>query len=176
MIAQRCVLAVLLAIGLTAPAQAHGPGVPSEPELLDRYRAGLAAYQKQDYASALTEWQPVAEHGSSAAQLFLGFMAANGLGLAEDAAAAVEWYRRAAEQDNMLAQIRLAMMYRRGHGVGQDPVKAHHWASLAARDQKHLQKVATAFRKALQAKMTAAQIAEAEDLTRAWLDKHKKGD
>jgi len=173
---KRSLLAALLALGVTATAQAHSPAVPRDPDQLARYRTGLAAYYKQDYATALKEWRPIAEQGSSAAQLYLGFLHANGQGVARDDDAAADWYRRAAEQNNMLAQIRLAMMYRRGRGVRQDPVKAHLWASLAARDEKHLKGVATALRQALEPDMTQAQVAEAERLTREWLEKHKKRD
>ena len=172
---KRSLLALLLALGVTATAQAHSPDVPRDPDQLARYRAGLAAYYKQDYAVALKEWRPIAEKGSSAAQLFLGFLHANGQGVDRDDGVAADWYRRAAEQDNMLAQIRLAIMYGRGRGVRQDPVAAHLWASLAARDEKHLKGVATAFRQTLETGMTPAQVAEAERLTRAWLKKHKKG-
>ena len=173
---KRSFLAALLALGVTATAQAHNPDVPRDPDQAARYRVGLAAYYKQDYAAALKEWRPIAEKGSSAAQLFLGFLHANGQGVARDDGAAADWYRRAAEQNNMLAQIRLAMMYRRGRGVRQDPVKAHLWASLAARDEKHLKSVATALRQALEPEMTPAQVAEAERMTREWLEKHKKND
>ena len=175
MILKRSMLAALLALGVAATAQAHSPDVPRDPNQLAHYRAGVAAYYKQDYATALKEWRPIAEKGSSAAQLYLGFLHANGQGVARDDGAAADWYRRAAEQDNMLAQIRLAMMYHRGRGVREDPVAAHLWASLAARDDKHLKNVATAFRKALETGMTTAQVAEAERLTREWLKKHKKG-
>ena len=175
-IVKRILKAVLLTLGFTAAAQAHDPGVPRDSNLLAQYRAGLASYQKQDYAAALSKWRLVAEGGSSAAQLFLGFMYANGQGTAQDTAAASEWYRRAAEQDNKLAQLRLAMIYRQGQGMPQNPVQAHIWASLAARDRKHLGNVATALRESLEEDMTPAQVSRAEQLERDWLAKHKKGD
>jgi TPR repeat protein len=175
MISKHGLLVALLAFCAAATAQAHSPGVPQDPEQLARYRAGLAAYYKQDHAAALSAWRPMAEKGSSAAQLFLGFMYANGQGVTQDDGVAVEWYRKAAEQDNMLAQIRLAMMYRRGRGAGQDPIATHLWASLAARDEKHLRSVATALRRAVEKDMTPEQIAEAEQRRRDWLKRHKTG-
>jgi len=175
MIVKRSFLAVLLTLGVTV-AQAHDPGMPRDSSLLAIYQAGLAAYQKQDYAAALKEWQPIAASGSSAAQLFLGFMYANGQGVAQDTAAAANWYRRAAEQDNMLAQLRLSMLYSQGQGMRQDRVQAFLWASLAARDRKHLGNVAAVLGEALEKDMTPAQISQAEQLERDWLAKHKKGD
>ncbi len=171
---KRILLALLLALAVPAAALAHSPQVPRDPEQLARYQAGLAAYYNRDYATALKEWRPIAEQGNSAAQLFLGFLHANGQGVARDEGAAADWYRRAAEQDNMLAQIRLAMIYGRGQGVRRDPVAAHLWASLAARDEKHLKNVALAFRKALEGDMTPEQVAEAERRMQAWLDARKK--
>lgn len=176
-IVKRSILAVLLASGLTVAVQAHEQGaVPSDPGLAERYQAGMKAYLDQDYATALAAWQSVAEQGGSAAQLFLGFMAAGGQGQAPDAAAAAAWYHRAAAQDNKLAQIRLAMAYRHGAGVPRDPIRAHLWASLAARDHKHLENVATAMREAVEAEMTPDQVAEAERLKRDWLATHKKAE
>jgi TPR repeat protein len=174
MIVKRSFLAALLALGVTA-AQAHDPGVPRDSSLLAQYRAGLAAYRKQDYVAALKEWRLIGESGSSAAQLFLGFIYANGQGVARDTAAAADWYRRAAEQGNMLAQLRLGILYHRGEGVPQDPAKAHLWASLAARDRKHLGGVANALREVLEKDMTPAQVSQAEQLEREWLKEHKKG-
>jgi TPR repeat protein len=169
------VLAVLVVLAVPLTAEAHGrKAVPSDPALFEQYQAGLTAYLKRDYATALEAWRPLAEREteSSAAQLFLGFMYAKGLGLAQDPATAAEWYARAAKQDNMLAQIRLGFMYRRGEGVAQDHVQAYLWANLAARQKSHVQKVAEVLRGTLAAEMTPAQIAEAERLAGAWIETH----
>jgi len=37
------------------------------------FQKGLTAYDRGDYATALREWRPLAEHGNAAAQYFLGF-------------------------------------------------------------------------------------------------------
>ncbi|MDH3473193.1 MAG: sel1 repeat family protein [Rhodospirillales bacterium] len=172
-------LAALLALALPLTAEAHGrKAVPSDPALLEQYRAGLSAYLKGDYASALEAWRPLAEREteSSAVQLFLGFMHAGGQGLAKDPAAAAAWYRRAAEQDNMVAQIRLGLLHRRGEGVAQDPVQAYLWASLAARQESHVQKLAQALQEALAAEMTPAQVDEAKRLAGAWAETHSKAE
>jgi TPR repeat protein len=171
------VLAALVALTSSLTAEAHGrKAVPSDPALFEQYEAGLAAYLNRDYAIALDVWRPLAEREteSSAAQLFLGFMYAEGLGLAQDPAAAAEWYGRAAEQDNMLAQIRLGFMYRRGEGVDQDRIQAYLWAALAARQESHVQKVAQVLQESLAAEMTPVQIAEAERLAGVWIETHRK--
>ena len=54
------------------------------------------------------------------AQCNLGWMYANGRGVAQDDEQAVFWYRKAAEQGNAIAQFNLGKMYENGHGVEQD--------------------------------------------------------
>jgi uncharacterized protein len=85
-----------------------------------------------------------------------------------DYAAAVSWYRKAAEQGNAKAQFHLGVMYFNDLGVPQDYVLAHMWFSLAiARgyDDAIFNRDVTA------AKMTPAQIAEAQKLAREWKPK-----
>ncbi len=68
---------------------------------------GVAAYYRDDYATALKYWRPLAEKGDAIAQNGLGFMYENGEGVPQDNATAVKWYRMAAEQDFALAQSKL---------------------------------------------------------------------
>jgi TPR repeat protein len=173
------VLTVLVFLAVPLNVEAHSrKAVPSDPGLFEQYEAGLAAYLNRDYTRALEAWRPLTqkETESSAAQLFLGFIYAKGLGLPADPAAAAEWYGRAAKQDNMLAQIRLSFMYRRGEGVAQDLIQAYLWAALAARQQSHVQTVAEALQESLAAEMTPDQIAEAERLAEEWIETHRKAD
>lgn len=173
------IVAVLVFFAVSLSAEAHGrKAVPSDPAHFRQYEAGLAAYLSRDYASALTAWRPLAqrEEESSAAQLFVGFMYAKGLGLTQDLATAAEWYGRAANQDNMLAQIRLGFMYRRGEGVARDPIRAYLWAALAARQDSHVQTVAEALQESLAAEMTPDQIAEAKRLARDWVETHREAE
>jgi TPR repeat protein len=169
------ILAMLAAVGVPPALEAHGrKAVPDDPVLLEQYKAGLGAFYGNDYAAALEALQPVAERetGSSAAQIFLGFIYETGLGLAKDPILAADWYRRAAEQDNMLAQIRLALIYRRGEGAAPDHLRAYLWAPLAARREGHLQGVAEALRDSLAQDMTPVRIAEARTLADAWIETH----
>jgi TPR repeat protein len=156
---------LIVALAVPLAALAHGPNaVPDDPELLRQYRSGFQAYQQGDYATALQNWGPLAEKGSSAAQLFVGFMYDNGQGVPKDNAAAADWYREAAERDNMVAQVRLAIMYRDGRGVPEDRVKAWAWAGMAARKEDHMHKIGKALQRDLKAVMTPQELAEAEAL------------
>ncbi len=138
-------------------------GLPPR-ELLRQYQAGFQANQQGDYATAHEKLVPLAEQGSSAAQIFVGFMYENAQGVPKDEAAAANWYREAAERDNMIAQVRLAIIYRDGRGVPQDSVKALAWASMAARGENHMQSIAKALQRKLKAGMTAEEIAAGERL------------
>jgi len=74
-----------------------------------------------------------AEHGNAQAQNRLGFLYANGDGVARDPAAAARWYRAAAEQGFTEAQFTLGLIYAEGDGVPRDEVEALVWFDLAAR-------------------------------------------
>ena len=75
------------------------------------YQAGVEAYERGDYETALQELRPLAEGSNPQAQYFLGRMYANGWGIAQDYEEAVKWYHKAAEQGYAFAQSRLGYMY-----------------------------------------------------------------
>ena len=87
----------------------------------------------------------------------------NGRGVPQDDAEALKWYRKAAEQGYALAQTNLGFMYDHGRGVPQDYVLAHMWFNLAVAAAGN-----SAMARDIAAKMTPAQIAEAQKLAREW--------
>ena len=127
------------------------------------------AYNRGDYATAVKELRPLAEQGNAWAQNNLGFMYRDGTGVAQDYAEAVRWYRLAAEQGHTSAQFNLGNLYADGYGVPQDYVQAHMWWNLAASQGYE---VARTNRDFIAAKMTPAQIEEAQRLAREWLAAH----
>ena len=68
-----------------------------------------------------------AEQGDVGNQYLLGYMYANGLGVAHDDSAAATWFRRAAERGHADAQLKLAGMYAKGRGVPQSDAAALEW-------------------------------------------------
>jgi TPR repeat protein len=96
------------------------------------FQKGGDAYERGDYATALREWEPLAEQGHAAAQFLLGAMHGNGHGVPQNHKTAVKWYRLAAAQRNDLAQYNLGLMYYNGDGVPQDDTTAVKWWKLAA--------------------------------------------
>ncbi len=96
------------------------------------FKAGVEAYQRGDYATALTEFRLLAQQGDASAQSNLGLMYSKGRGVAQDYAEALRWYRLAAEQGDALAQFNLGVMYFVGRGVPQEDAEAVRWYRRAA--------------------------------------------
>jgi TPR repeat protein len=136
---------------------------------------GIAAYKREDYATALRLLRPLANEGNPVAQSQLGAMYAEGLGLPQDYSEAIKWYRKAADQGDASAQFNLGLSYQHGKGVAQDYVQAHKWANLAAArslsSETELRANAAKLRDFIAEKMTAAQIAEAQKLASEWKPK-----
>ena len=148
------------------------------PAVAEPLNDGLDAAQKGDYATALRLWRPLANWGDAIAQNNLGVMYAKGLGVPQDYVQAVEWYRKAADQGVALALFNLGALYDMGEGVPKDYVLAHMWYDLAASrfdmSQKEDRDRAIKHREDVVAKMTPAQIAEAQKLAREWMPKQKR--
>ena len=132
------------------------------------YQAGMDAYSRGDYATALREWRPLAERGDPSAQFRLGSLYENGDGVPRDFAKAHQWYEKAAAQGDAKAQFYLGIQSAYGEGGPLDLVQAHMWYSLAAGNgNAH----APGYRDDLARQMTPAQIAEARKRAREWKPK-----
>ena len=126
----------------------------------------------QNYAEAVTWYRKAADQGVAQAQHNLGLMYRDGQGVPQDYAQAHKWYRKAADQGDADAQYNLGIMYAKGEGVPQDYVQAHKWWNLAAARYEASETVdrnmAVENRDIVAAKMTPAQIAEAQKLASEW--------
>ncbi len=124
-------------------------------------------------AEKVTELMLRAQRGDAQAQNKLGFAYAKGEGVPQDYGEAEKWFRKAAEQGFAKAQYNLGLMYDNGDGVPQDYVAAHKWYNLAAsRSAGRMREAAVRNRERLAARMTPAQIAEAERAARQWKREH----
>jgi hypothetical protein len=88
---------LLFGLALLVAVQGAGAG----------FGEGLSAYQRGDYATALREWRPLAEHGHADARFNLGEIHANGRGVPKDQSVATMWYQLASDQGHEGAQGRL---------------------------------------------------------------------
>ena len=134
------------------------------------YQAGVDAYERGDYQSALKEWRPLANQGLAVTQNNLGWMYDQGEGVAQDYTEAMKWYRLAADQGLAAAQNNLGAMYINGEGVRRNYVQGYMWLSLAA---KQGYKRAVSSQGDLEREMTPGELAEAERFAREWTPKGK---
>jgi uncharacterized protein len=132
------------------------------------YEKALAASKKGDYATAARLLRPLAEQADPRAQIILGRMYRDGRGVTQDYEEAMSLLRDPAERGWPDAQTGLGLMYAKGEGVPQDYVVAHMWLNLAAAEGD---KTAAQVRNWLAARMTLAQVAEAQKLAREWKPK-----
>jgi TPR repeat protein len=100
------------------------------------FGAGVAAYERGDYATAFREMSVLSEQGNSSAQHNLGIMYSEGQGVTQDYREAAKWFRLSAERGNWYAQFSLGQLYRNGQGVTQDYREAAKWLRLSA-EQGH---------------------------------------
>jgi len=96
------------------------------------FKKGWDAYSAGDYATALTEWQELADSGDANAAYGMGLMYGNGFGVDMLDDQAIKYYSVAAEQGHADAQFNLAVMHQNGWGVPQSEENANEWYRLAA--------------------------------------------
>ena len=115
MIARRLVAAALVLATPTAlPAQS--------------VKAGIEAWQRADYASAVAIWRPLAEKGDPDAAFNLGQAYRLGRGVSTNLATAKTWFERSAEKGHVDAQTTLGLlMFQNG-----DQTEGLRWLKNAA--------------------------------------------
>lgn len=132
---------------------------------------------RKDLVEAVQWSRKAAEQGHPRAQYTMGQSYRKGEGVPKDEVEAARWYQKAADQGMPGAQYWLAHYYADGAGgLPLDRVHAYMWTLLAApgitafrSDRRDLEKL----RRALEAKMSAADIAEAAQLAADWRPKAK---
>ena len=90
-------LVMAVMTGKTAPARAD-------------FQAGIDAYARQDYQTALNEWLPYAAQENASALFNIGQMYRLGNGVGKDLTKAEQYYRRAAELGHIGAMANLGSM------------------------------------------------------------------
>ncbi len=130
-------------------------------------------------AALAAKWSiKAATQGNAMAQANLGNMSLAGFGLPADPAAAAGWFKKAAEQGDAEAMLGLGMLCEAGKGVPKDVVQAHKWFALASVDDRTYDDGVFArarqAKEALAAKMTPAQLAQADKLAAEWTPAAKR--
>jgi TPR repeat protein len=114
-------LRLLVAIGCSGAMLAHAD-----------FNTGLAAFEKGDFQTAITEWTPLAAKGDVAAQFNLGVIYQNARGVPRDNTKAFYFFRQAAEKGHAKAMLNVAFAYASGAGAGQNYQEAYFWMRKAA--------------------------------------------
>ncbi len=96
------------------------------------FEQGETAFTRGDYASAYSEWMPLAVKGDARAQWGIAHLYLQGLGVTQDVELGAEWAKKSAEQGYVEALSLLADMYARGVGVPKDVPKAIQLRNRAA--------------------------------------------
>lgn len=125
---------------------------------------------KENAAEAAKWFRLAAEQNDPQAQFTLGYLYQDGRGVAKNGPEALKWYQRAAEQGHAIALFAMGICYRGCLGVTNDPVQTHMRLELAhARlAPGNMRDAAGRIRDKVAAKMTPAQIAEAQRLAQEW--------
>jgi uncharacterized protein len=194
--ARRLVLAAFLGLGLASPAAADLAsglaayeagdyfaayrelrplaelGDPTAQHVVARmYFTGQGV--SRDAQQGLGWERKAAERGDAQAQLDLAMRYHYEIDVPKDVAEAAKWYRLAAEQNLAVAQYRFGLLILNELGEPRDFVHAHMWLNLAAAKLPpgEIRTSVVTTREALAAKMTTAQIKEAQTLARDWKPK-----
>ena len=94
-------IAVLLVLLIAAGAKNY-----AEPKI----GAGLEAYLKKDFETAVRIWRKEAEQGNIVAQFNMGIAFEHGKGVAQSFQTAATWYEKAAKQGHPVAERVIEVM------------------------------------------------------------------
>lgn len=96
------------------------------------FNEGLAAYLREDYATALEEFEPLAEQGDPVSQFYMGTLYYEGSGVPKDYSRAVQWWFKSAQQGYSGAENSIGIAYLHGEGVERNEAVAAEWIRKAA--------------------------------------------
>ena len=95
-------------------------------------RHNIQAWLRQgDFDIAIPSLRSLAETGDTWAMRELGWLSANGKGVAYSPAAAIDWFTTAANRGDHRSMLLLGTAYARGIGVKEDVTMARKWLRLA---------------------------------------------
>ena len=121
---------------------------------------------EEDQKESVKWYRKASKKGDSLAQYLLGEQYLKGRGVEKSEIEANKWWQKAAEKGEAQAQASLALAFYEGSGVLEDHVAAYVWFNLAAANDLE---VAKKFKTVLSSKMEAAEIADAQNLSRELL-------
>ncbi len=109
-------------------AVASAPSTPATTALT----AARSAFQRADYAGAVSQWRRAADLGDASAAYNLGVMALTGRGAAKDQAEATRWFARAAKAGHPGGMVNYGLSLLNGYGGPVDQSQGVRWLRAAA--------------------------------------------
>jgi len=137
---------------------------------------GILALENEDHEVALALFRPLARTGDRVAAHNFGFLLVTGRGVQQDFTAARSFFLLAAAKKYPPSFWSLGLMHWNGEGVKPDLVEAYKWMALGQRELERstdyndpeLLAEFEQTRAELKARMSAAQLKEAEQRARKW--------
>jgi TPR repeat protein len=166
-------------IGDYATAYIHYKALAEQGNAIAQINLGIM-YKKgrgvpKDFTKAVEWFRKAADQGDAIAQYQLGKMYLSGHGVPQNYVEAFKWIQGSAELGYAKAQYHTGVMYKLGQGVPENKVLAYMWFSVAiSRSYFPDNRKATTARHDVAAKMTPAEIAEAQRLAQGWKLKIEK--
>jgi TPR repeat protein len=156
------------AIRLLQPLAEHGNGKAAW-VLGDVYARGVGA--AKDVARAIRWYRLAIAYGDLEGYNRIAGLYQNGDGVPKDLQAAIRWYSAAAKRDSSNAKFNLGLIYSDDRSDVTDYVKAYAWLTIADMHEIDAPSGWTpgAFRDRLKAKMTEAQVTEAQQRVQRWI-------
>jgi TPR repeat protein len=101
-------------------------------ELRFQFQLARSLHKADRHEDAIALYGKAGDQGFALAQRSVGFMYANGSGVAQDLAKAARWLRQAAERCDADAQFALGTIYAKGQGVERNEAESLRWFRIAA--------------------------------------------
>ena len=163
-------------VGDYATAYTHYKALAEQGNAIAQFNLGIM-YKKgygvpKNNTNAVGWFRKAADQGDAIAQYQLGKMYLSGHGVLQNYVEALKWIQGSAELGYPKAQYHTGVMYKLGQGVSENKVLAYMWFSVAiSRTYYPENRKAAVARHAVAAKMTPAEIAEAQRLAQGWKPK-----
>lgn len=128
--------------------------------------------RSRDVEEAIKWYRKAAAQGHRDALFHLGMMYAEGSGVRKNNGEAVIYFRQAADLKHPSAHYTLGFMMENGRGTAKDPGRG--LTSYIIASNLGLGEVANNARDKLTARLSRAQVSEAERRARVWMDDHRR--
>jgi TPR repeat protein len=124
-------------------------------------------YDRRKVERQVTDLGKLAESGDAVAQYNIAVQHLQGNGAVLDPSEAARYFTLSARQGYAPAQRQLAQMHLRGQAVAKSKVLAHVWLNLASKGNDAESAEARAEMESLEVSMSAAEIREAQEVSRS---------